>query len=130
MLYSTYHKPNGGTCVFKMKHNFFFNLFSCVYVKNCHFKMRFHVNVLFGLIYYVWSLLNAHIHYNSHKFNNFTILSCHLKMRIVDSKVVKLKIVIELGNHTSYASCPSSSTHKKNPMISFDTKMHALWHSK
>jgi hypothetical protein len=71
-----------------------------------------------------------HIHCNSHKFNNSAILSCHLKMRIVDSRVVKLKIVIKLRNHTSYASCLSSCTYKKNPMISFNTKMYALWHSK
>ncbi len=31
--YSTYHKPNGGIDVFKMKHKKLFNLFSCVCVK-------------------------------------------------------------------------------------------------
>jgi hypothetical protein len=37
ILYSTYHKPNGGIHVFKMKHKKFSNLFSCVYVENYHF---------------------------------------------------------------------------------------------
>ncbi len=44
MLYSTYHKLNGGRGVFKMNNNNNkkkINLFSCVNVKICHFKMRF-----------------------------------------------------------------------------------------
>jgi len=38
VLYSTYHKLNGGPFFFHISIFNFFNLLSCVYIKNCHFK--------------------------------------------------------------------------------------------
>jgi hypothetical protein len=64
---SIYYKLNEGIDVFKMKQKMFFNLLSCVSIKNCHiFKWGLNKQTFFGLIYHAWTKLDTkiikHIH--------------------------------------------------------------------
>jgi hypothetical protein len=57
ILYSTYHKPNGGILnSFIMKHKKNFNLFFYVYVENCHI-----LNIILGECTF-WSNLPCLLH--------------------------------------------------------------------